>query len=45
MFCSYIDRDFKLSFASTPATGTVTISCWGECGYESTAPAEAVKQP
>lgn len=45
MFCSYIDRDFTLSFASTPATGTVTISCWGECGYESTAPAEAVKQP
>jgi hypothetical protein len=45
MFCTYISRTFDLSFTSAPATGTVTIACTGECGFGSTAPAEAVKQP
>ncbi|WP_170229809.1 hypothetical protein [Polyangium fumosum] len=44
-FCTYVDRAFELSFASVPATGTVTLSCSGECGFQGTAPAEAVKQP
>ncbi|MDC0747118.1 hypothetical protein [Polyangium mundeleinium] len=44
-FCTYVDRAFELSFASVPATGTVTLSCSGECGFMGTAPAEAVKKP
>ena len=45
MFCTYIDRKFNIGFTAVPATGTATISCWGECGFEATAPVEAIKQP
>lgn len=45
MFCTYIDRSVTLDFSQVPAKGSVTLSCWGECGFEATAPAEATKQP
>lgn len=43
-FCTYEYQRFELSFASSPATGTVRHWCEGECGYDGTAPIEAVKQ-
>jgi len=44
-FCTYIDRAVMLDLSQVPAKGSVTLSCWGECGFEATAPAEATKQP
>jgi hypothetical protein len=45
MFCTSVLQRFELNFASTPAKGTVTIWCEGECDFNSTAPIEATPKP
>lgn len=44
-FCSWMETVIELDLSTAPATGTVNMSCWGECGGDSTAPVSATKAP
>ncbi len=42
-FCTTIDRRLELTMSTEPATGTVELECWGECGITVTAPVTATR--
>ncbi|APR88639.1 hypothetical protein A7982_13988 [Minicystis rosea] len=44
-FCETTYQHVDLDFSTTPAVGTVTYECSGECFGNDTAPIEAAKQP
>ncbi|MFT3768400.1 MAG: hypothetical protein QM820_23375 [Minicystis sp.] len=44
-FCETTYQRVDLDFSTTPAVGTVTYECIGECGSNDTAPIAATKQP
>lgn len=44
-FCSTIDGHLDLDLSLDPVTGTMHMTCWGECSDEGTAPVQATLQP
>lgn len=41
--CTTIERRIALSMLEEPASGTVELSCWGECDESATAPVEGTR--